>query len=348
MMELEARYSERLDEETVRCTICPRMCTVKPGKRGFCGTRENRDGKLVSLTYGELSALAVDPIEKKPLAHFYPGSRSLSVSSVGCSFTCPWCQNYHLSTGNIEGHTTKRVMPEEVVEIAMAQECTSVSYTYNEPLINLEYVEDTARFARDSEIKNVLVTNGYIRVPALSQVVAVIDAANVDWKAFSEEFYRNHCSADLQSVLDATDYMKSHGVHVEVTFLIIPETNDSEDETRRMARHLVDHLGPDTPLHLSRFFPTYKFQHLPPTPVETLERARDIASEEGVRYVFVGNVRGGRYEDTVCPGCGTHVVKRSGYTITGWSLDKDNRCKKCGASIPVVGHRERHGVAGVV
>jgi len=347
MSDMEARYYERLDEETVRCTICPRMCTVKPGKRGFCGTRENRDGTLFSLTYGELSAIAVDPIEKKPLVHFYPGSRSLSISSVGCSFTCPWCQNYHLSTGNIQNQATKHMMPEEVVEIAMAQECTSISYTYNEPLINLEYVEDTARFARESEVKNVLVTNGYISVPALSKMVDVIDAANVDWKGFTEEFYRKHCSADLQSVLDATEYMHKHGVHVEVTFLIIPETNDSEDEARRMARYLVDHLGPDTPLHLSRFFPMYKFQHVPPTPVETLVRAREIALEEGVRYVFVGNVRGGGYEDTVCPSCGTRVIKRSGYKVTGWSLDKDNRCKKCGAQLPVVGHRESHGPSGI-
>ena len=343
MSDMEARYYERLDEETVRCTICPRMCVIKPGKRGFCGTRENRSGTLVSLTYGELSAIAVDPIEKKPLAHFYPGSRSLSISSVGCSFTCPWCQNYHLSTREINGQPTRRVMPEEVVEMAMAQECASISYTYNEPTINLEYVEDTARLAHESEIKNVLVTNGYIAIPALGKVVDAIDAANVDWKGFTEEFYREYCSADLQSVLDATEYMHRHGIHVEVTFLIIPETNDSEDEMRNMARYLVDHLGPDTPLHLSKFFPMYKFQHVPPTPVETLLKAREIATEEGVRYVYVGNIHQGDYEDTVCPGCGTRVIRRRGYTIAGWGLDKDNRCKKCGAQIPIVGHRETHG-----
>ncbi len=341
-MGMESRFVEKLTEDTVRCTICPRMCIIKPGQKGFCGTKENVDGKLISLTYGQLSAFAVDPIEKKPLAHFYPGSLSLSVSSVGCSFTCPWCQNYHISMSNLEGSRTKFMSPEEVVEAAMVQECTSVSYTYNEPLINLNYVEDTARFAHESEIKNVLVTNGYVSIPALNQVVDAIDAANVDWKAFNQEFYRKHCSGELQAVLDATERMKDSGVHVEVTFLMIPGTNDSPDETRGMARYIVDHLGPETPLHLSRFFPMYKFQHVPPTPVETLVRAREIAMGEGVRYVFVGNVRGGGYEDTVCHVCGKTVISRSGYTVTGWHLDEEKRCIHCGAEIPVVGHREFH------
>ncbi|MCK4702011.1 AmmeMemoRadiSam system radical SAM enzyme, partial [Candidatus Bathyarchaeota archaeon] len=267
---------------------------------------------------------------------------SLSVSSVGCSFTCPWCQNYHLSMSNLEQSRTRFMRPEEVVEAAMVQECASVSYTYNEPLINLNFVEDTSRFAHESEIKNVLVTNGYISIPALERVVDVIDAANVDWKAFNQEFYRKYCSGELQSVLDATEHMKKNGVHVEVTFLVIPETNDSPDETREMARYIVEHLGPETPLHLSRFFPMYKFQHVPPTPVETLVRAREIAVEEGIRYVFVGNVRGGGYEDTVCHVCGKTVISRSGYTITGWYLDEDKRCVHCGAEIPIVGHREFH------
>ncbi len=342
MRDMESRFVERLTEDTVRCTICPRMCIVKPGQKGFCGTKENVDGKLISLTYGQLSAFAVDPIEKKPLAHFYPGSMSLSVSSVGCSFTCPWCQNWHISMSNLEQSHTRFMHPEEVVEAAMVQECTSISYTYNEPLINLNYVEDTARFAHESEIKNVLVTNGYVSIPALDRVVDVIDAANVDWKAFNHEFYRKYCSGELQSVLDATEHMKKNGVHVEVTFLVIPETNDSPDETRDMARYMVEHLGPETPLHLSRFFPMYKFQHVPPTPVETLVRAREIAMGEGVRYVFVGNVRGGGYEDTVCHVCGKTVISRSGYTITGWYLDEDKRCVYCGTEIPIVGHREFH------
>ena len=341
-MEKESRFVEPFGDDALRCIICPRMCVIGPGERGFCDTKENKDGKLISLTYGLLSAIAVDPIEKKPLAHFYPGSLSFSVSSVGCSFTCPWCQNWHLSTAKPEDMKPKYTSPREVVAMAQRQECTSIAYTYNEPLINLNYVEDIARLGHKKNIKNVLVTNGYISIPALERVVDVIDAANVDWKAFNDHFYREHCSADLQSVLDATVMMKKKGVHVEVTFLIIPDTNDDEDETRRMARYIVDELGPDTPLHLSRFFPHYKFNHTPPTPIETLVRARTIAMEEGVRYVFVGNVRLTDYEDTLCHSCGSSVIGREGYSIIGWHLDEGNSCEYCGEKIPIVGKREVH------
>ncbi len=341
-MEKESRFYEPLGDKTVRCIICPRMCVIKPGGRGFCNTKMNRDGRLVALTYGQLSAIAVDPIEKKPLAHFHPGSLAFSISGVGCSFTCPWCQNWHLSTAKPGELPTRYVAPGEVVAMARRQDCTSIAYTYNEPLINLDYVEDVARLAHKRGMKNVLVTNGYISKPALSRVVDVIDAANVDWKAFNEEFYRRYCSADLQSVLDATVEMKRRGVHVEVTFLIIPETNDSEEETRRMARYLVDELGPDTPLHLSRFFPHYKFTHVPPTPVQTLVNARRIAMEEGARYVYVGNLPLTEYEHTFCPACGKAVIERSGYTITGWHLDGENNCEYCGEPIPIVGSREVH------
>lgn len=341
-MEFESRFVEPFGDRSLRCTICPRMCVIGPGERGFCDTKENKDGRLISLTYGQLSAIAVDPIEKKPLSHFYPGSLAFSVSSVGCSFTCPWCQNWHLSMAKPEDLNPKYTSPKEVVAMARRQECTSIAYTYNEPLINLNYVEDVSRLANGNGIKNVLVTNGYISKPALERTVDVIDAANVDWKAFNEPFYKEHCKADLQSVLDATVEMKRNGVHVEVTFLIIPETNDGEDETRGMARYIVDELGPDTPLHLSRFFPHYKFNHKPPTPIETLVRAREMAMDEGVRYVFVGNVPMTEYEDTYCHECGKSVIGRQGYMITGWHLDEGNNCKYCGAKIAVVGKREIH------
>jgi pyruvate formate lyase activating enzyme len=338
---METRYQVKVDDETARCIVCPRMCTLKPGQQGFCGTKENQSGKIINLTYGLLSAIAIDPIEKKPLVHFYPGSLSLSISSVGCSFTCPWCQNWHLSTAK-PGDGLKKVPPDYVVDMAHRQDCTSISYTYNEPLINLDYVEDTARIANKEKVKNVLVTNGYVSLEALGRVVDVIDAANVDWKGFTEDFYKKHCSADLQSVLDATVEMHRKGVHVEITFLIIPDTNDGEDEARRMARYLVDKMGPDVPLHLSRFYPQYKFSHLPPTPVETLLRARNVAKEEGVNYVYVGNVPGKGYEDTICPKCGERVIARVGYEITDWRLDDSNHCRHCGKPIPVIGRYEEH------
>jgi len=345
--EKESRFHEKYSDEALRCTVCPRACILKPGQRGFCNTKINKSGRLISLTYGQLSAIAVDPIEKKPLAHFHPGSLAFSISSVGCSFTCPWCQNWHLSQSKPGELTTKYWSPREVVAGAQRQQCTSIAYTYNEPLINLDYVEDVSRVARRKGVKNVLVTNGYVSINALDQVVDAIDAANVDWKSFSEPFYRTHCSADLKSVLDATVEMKRKGVHVEVTFLIIPEVHDAEKETKEVARYLVDNLGPDTPLHLSRFFPQYKFSHLPPTPVQSLVKAREIAMAEGARYVYVGNVPGKGYENTFCPRCGNAVIEREGYTITGWSLDKKNSCTHCGEGIPIVGRREEHGSAWI-
>ena len=255
------------------------------------------------------------------------------------SFQCPWCQNSNLSMSRIDDVSTKYMAPESVVEIAMTQECESIAYTYNEPLINLNYVEDIARFAKESDIMNVLVTNGYTHLPSFERVVDLFDAANVDWKGWNKEFYKSQCGGDIEHVIASTQLMHERGVHVEVTFLVIPDTNDDEGDVRSMAAYIKENLGPDTPLHLSRFFPQYKFKHLPPTPIKTLERAREIALEEGLRYVFVGNVRSGDGEDTVCPQCGEHVVKRVGYTITRWSLDDDNRCSKCGESIPIRGKR---------
>lgn len=336
---MESRYVEEVDD-ALRCTICPHLCVLSEGKQGLCGTKVNQGGKVIDLSYGKISALAVDPIEKKPLAHFYPGSRALSISSIGCNFTCPWCQNYGLSQGKIEESQTRDMTPGEVVDMAVTRNCTSIAYTYNEPMINLNYIQDTAELASDSGIKNVLVTNGYTHIPSFSHVIEYIDAANVDWKSFDPDFYRKHCGGELKKVLEATQYMCDHDVHVEVTFLIIPENNDSSDEIRSMTKYIVGNMDQDVPLHLSRFFPMYKFNHLEPTPVETLKRAKSIAEEEGLHYVFVGNVRGGGQEDTVCPGCGEHVVERTGYMIRKWRLTEDMQCIDCGESIPITGQRE--------
>ncbi|MFW6109072.1 MAG: AmmeMemoRadiSam system radical SAM enzyme [archaeon] len=336
---MESRYVEEVDD-ALRCTICPHLCVLSEGKRGLCGTKVNQGGKVIDLSYGKISALAVDPIEKKPLAHFYPGSRALSISSIGCNFTCPWCQNYGLSQGKIEDSQTRDMTPGEVVDMAVTRNCTSIAYTYNEPMINLNYIQDTAELASDSGIKNVLVTNGYTHIPSFSHVIEYIDAANVDWKSFDPAFYKKHCGGELKKVLEATQYMYDHDVHVEVTFLIIPENNDSSDEIRSMAQYIVENMDPAVPLHLSRFFPMYKFNHLEPTPVETLKRSKSIAEEEGLHYVFVGNVRGGGEEDTVCPGCGEQVVERAGYMIRNWKLTEDMRCMNCGEVIPITGQRK--------
>jgi len=341
-MARESRFAKPLEGGLVRCTICPRQCIIPSGGRGFCGTRENRGGKIVSLTYGELTALAVDPIEKKPLFHFYPGSLAFSISCTGCSFKCPWCQNWEISQAQHGEVPTEYVEPEEVVSMAKQRECTSIAYTYNEPLVSLDYIEDVSKIARREGLKNVLVTNGYVSLEALDQVVDLIDAANVDWKAFNEQTYRQVIMGDLKAVLDATLEMHRRGVHVEIAFLVIPDLNDSPEEMRAMARHLVDNLGPDVPLHLSRFYPAYKYRFKPATPYETLVRNREIAVAEGVHYVYVGNVPETDYENTYCPSCGKDVVGRDSYTITDWSLSEDMKCKYCGHHIPILGKRENH------
>jgi len=339
-MAKESRFAEQLKDNIVRCIICPRKCTIPPAGQGFCGTRENREGKLVTLTYSELTALAVDPIEKKPLFHFHPGSLSFSISCVGCSFKCPWCQNWHLSQARPGEVATEHVEPVEVVSLAKERDCTSIAYTYNEPLINLDYIEEVSKIARKEGVKNVLVTNGYISPEALDEVVGLIDAANVDWKSFNKQTYQEYCKGDLKSVLDATVEMHRKGVHVEIAFLVIPELNDSSEEMRTMARYLVDNLGPDVPLHISQFYPHYKFRFKAVTPYQTLVRNREIAVAEGVHYVYVGNVPGSEFENTYCPSCGKKVVERKGYTITDWSLGEDMSCKYCDQRLPFVG---RHG-----
>ena len=339
----EARFYEKLEGGLVRCTICPRRCVIKPGERGFCGTRENRDGKLYSLIYGEVSASAVDPIEKKPLFHFEPGSLTFSISSVGCSFRCPWCQNYHISMAKPEEYRTVRMGPEEVVRLAKQYGCPSISITYNEPLIWLEYVEDVGKLAKREGLEVVLVTNGYITLEALDAVAGLIDAANVDVKSFSDDFYRRYCKGDLESVLQAVVAMKEKGIHVETTTLLIPGLNDSEEELKALCKWHYEYLGPDTPIHFSRFFPCYKMLFKPPTPTSTLQKAYDIAVETGLRYVYVGNLPGNPCEHTYCPGCGRPVIKRMGFEIVEWRLDEHMRCTDCGAKIPIRGKLHRRG-----
>jgi len=339
----EARFYEQLADGLVRCTICPRRCVIKPGERGFCGTRENRDGRLYTLIYGELSASAVDPIEKKPLFHFEPGSLTFSISTVGCSFKCPWCQNYHISQARPEEYRTVSTSPEDVIRLAKRYECPSISITYNEPIIWLEFVEDVGKLAKAEGLEVVLVTNGYISLEALDAVAGLIDAANVDIKAFDPGFYRRYCKGDLESVLQATVAMLEKGIHVETTLLIIPGLNDKEEELRAFCKWHYENLGPDTPLHISRFFPAYKMLYKEATPISTLQKAYDIAKEAGLSYVYVGNLPGNPGEHTYCPGCGRPVIKRHGFEIADWALDDEMRCEECGTRIPIRGRFHKRG-----
>lgn len=320
----------------MRCFLCAHRCRVAPGERGLCGVRENQEGTLVALTYAHPISAAVDPIEKKPLFHFLPGSLSFSIATVGCNFTCSFCQNSDISQmpwddGVIRG---SRFTPEEVVARAMETGCRSIAYTYTEPTIFFEYAHDCARLASAAGLKNVFVTNGYMTRQALDLIDGDLHAANVDLKGFTDEYYRSVVGARLQPVLNTIRRMVERGIWVEVTTLLIPGRNDGEEELRRLAAWLAA-LDPDIPWHVSRFHPTYRMLDVPATPTESIERALRIGREEGLRFVYGGNVFGHDSESTRCPGCGCVVIERRGFAIQRMRLDGD-RCRECGTQLPLV------------
>lgn len=343
----EAMFYEKLDEAAdggrVRCALCAHRCVIAPGKRGVCHVRENRDGALYTLVYGQVLSQAVDPIEKKPLFHFYPGSGAYSIATAGCNFRCAFCQNADISQLPRERDVIlgRPTPPEAIVAGAQRYNCRSIAYTYTEPTIFTEYALDVARLARSAGLANVYVTNGYMTPEMLRAFCGdyrppLMDAANVDLKAFTDEFYRQQCGARLQPVLDSLKLMKELGVWVEVTTLIIPGLNDSTAELRQIAAFIARELGVATPWHVSRFHPTYRLTDRGPTPPATLVRAREIGLQAGLRYVYMGNVPGAGGEHTVCYQCGQRVVGRWGFTITEYRL-KDGRCAQCGAVIDGVG-----------
>ncbi|MCS7386356.1 MAG: AmmeMemoRadiSam system radical SAM enzyme [archaeon GB-1867-005] len=333
----EASMYRTLSENKAQCMVCPRKCIIPEGKRGFCQTRENRGGKIYTLIYGEITALACDPIEKKPLFHFHPGSLTFSISTVGCSFKCPWCQNWEISQSKPGEIPTVHHEPESIVKLAKRYRCNSISYTYNEPIIWYEYVLDTAKEARKHGLLNVLVTNGYISTEALAELAPYIDAANVDVKSWTRHVYVEYCKAELEPVLEACQEMIKRGIHVELTYLVIPKINDDESLFKGFSKWALDHLGPDTPIHFSRFYPHYKMTHIPPTPIEKLEKARQIALDTGLHYVYVGNVPGHEGENTYCPSCKEPVITRYGFSITSHSITKDMKCAHCGEKIKIIG-----------
>jgi len=339
-LEVEALLYEKLNRGITRCNVCPRRCYIKPGSFGFCKARENRNGTLYAISYGRLTAANVDPIEKKPLYHFWPGSASYSISSFGCSFTCPWCQNWSISQLGLKESYHWEASPEEVVEAARRYGCRTIAYTYNEPLIWLEYVLDTAKLALKKGIQNVLVTNGYTTPEALELLGPLIQAANIDIKAFNPKFYTKYCRGRLEDVLEALKIMAEKGWHLETTLLIIPGLNDEPGEIRGLAAWIRENLGAETPFHISQFYPAYKMNRLKPTPVESLVEARRVARQEGLKYVYLGNVPGHEGENTYCPSCGFLLIKRWGFTILEWNLTPEMCCPKCGEKIPIKGEYE--------
>jgi pyruvate formate lyase activating enzyme len=322
----------------VRCVACAHRCLIRPGRSGICLVRENRDGALVSLVYGRAVAANEDPIEKKPLFHFYPGSIAFSIATRGCNFHCLNCQNWAISQAGRAGVSARpfELPPARVVEAALASGSRSVAYTYTEPTVFIEYVLDTARLARDAGLANVLVTNGYQTPEALDLLAPFIAAANVDLKSFDDRFYRRVVGARLAPVLATLAGMHERGIWVEVTTLLIPGLNDDPDGLESLARWIVAELGPETPWHVSRFFPTYRLTDLDPTPIAAIERAVAIGREAGLGHVYAGNVAGGD-DDTRCAGCGETLIHRRGYGAAATAALTGGSCARCGHVLAGVG-----------
>ncbi|WP_372845481.1 AmmeMemoRadiSam system radical SAM enzyme [Pontiella sp.] len=314
-----------------RCSICPKGCELALGEVGDCHVRQNIAGKITCITYGHPCSINIDPVEKKPLYHFLPGSSILSVGTAGCNLHCKHCQNWQISQSN---HTaTQTVTPLQISEYALKVNSPAIAYTYTEPLVSYEYTLDCCRAAVEMGIKNVLVTAAYINPEPLKQICSYIDAANVDLKSFSDEFYQTICDGRLAPVLKALKLMKDCGVMLEITYLMIPSLNGSEDETKRLCAWIVDNLGAQTPLHISRFYPQNKLQHLPPTATQTILRAREIALEAGLKFTYVGNLSDREGDSTRCPECGMRLIEREGYRILENRLS-DGKCPNCQTHIP--------------
>jgi len=328
----EAMFYENAGDGAVRCLLCPNKCFLADGQRGFCGVREPVKGKLYTLVYELICSVHVDPIEKKPLFHMLPGSKAFSVATAGCNSRCKYCQNWTISQRPPEETTNRRLSVKDLVGAAINNSCRSIAYTYTEPIVFYEYVLDSSILARENGVRNIMVTGGKINAEPMRKLSGVIDAANVDLKGFNKEYLRKVCSQDLDDILRTLTIMKENGVWIEIINLIVPTLNDNMDDIRKMVRWIRDELGKDVPIHFSRFWPQYKLRSLYPTPIETLRSARDVALEEGMHYVYIGNVPELEAENTVCPGCGKTVIKRMGYKVLENNVKK-GKCGFCGYSI---------------
>jgi len=328
-----AKHWSKLEDNKVRCELCPHRCVLKEGQVGVCRVRKNIGGKLYALNYGSVSSIAVDPIEKKPLFHFKPKSEVLSLSTVGCNMRCKHCQNWEISQVGMEFPYLKEMSPEEVMKIARNYE--GIAWTYNEPTIWHEFTLDVSKMAKKEGLYTVYVTNGYINEEPLREIGQYLDAMNIDVKAFSDEFYRKITGARLQPVLYTVEKAYRMGIHIELTYLIIPTLNDSEKEIRKFVEWVYD-LSPEIPVHFSRFFPMYKLTDKSPTPLKTMHQAYRIAKDVGLEYVYLGNTWEPEYESTYCPHCGNLLIERVYYNTKIKGLTEDGRCNTCGKKINVI------------
>jgi len=336
----EAILYKKLKNDQVQCDTCSHRCVIKDGDHGVCGVRKNEKGKLICLVYGRTPAINIDPIEKKPLFHFLPGSSVLSFGTFGCNFSCSFCQNWTLSQPPKEKFfwhdidLGKNALPAKIVSEVIKQECQSIAYTYNEPTVFLEYAYETMKIAHGAGIKNVWVSNGYMSPETLEFILPYLDAINIDIKSFSENFYNKFCGAKLAPVLENIKKIKKAGVWIELTTLLIPDQNDSEKEIRSIANFIYSEVGKETPWHISRFYPAYKMLEVKPTDPKTIEKAVKIGKEIGLKYVYAGNLPGSAFENTPCPHCQKTVIERLGYIIR--RLDRDGICPYCKTRIDLI------------
>ena len=330
-----ARHYERIAGKKVICRLCPRECRVADQERGYCGVRENRGGDYFTLVYGRVCAVHVDPIEKKPLFHVLPGTSALSLATAGCNMECRFCQNWQISQFRPEQVSSTEAPPAGVLRAARQHQTRTIAYTYSEPTVFYEYMLDVARLTSGEGIRNVVISNGYIAEAPLREIAPYLAANKVDLKAFTADFYRDQCSATLPPVLHTLQVLRELGLWTEIVVLIIPTLNDDAESNRAMFQWIARELGPDVPVHLTRFHPTYKIQNLPRTPVATLEHLHAIATAEGLHFVYLGNVRGHAAESTYCPRCGHKIIERFGYVLGKIDL-QDGACRECGEVIPGV------------
>jgi pyruvate formate lyase activating enzyme len=334
---LATTWWTRLEDGRIRCDVCPRACSLHEGQRGLCFVRMREDDRIVLTTYGRSSGFCIDPIEKKPLNHFLPGTSVLSFGTAGCNLACRFCQNYDISKSREIDTLADEASPEAIAEAAVRLGSRSVAFTYNDPVIFMEYAIDIADACRERGVKAVAVTAGYVEPGPRAEFYRHMDAANVDLKAFTEDFYRKVCSAHLQPVLDTLEYLRHEtDVWFEITNLMIPGLNDSPEETEAMTEWIVEHLGPDVPVHFTAFHPDWKMRDRPPTPPETLSRAREIALANGIRYAYTGNVHDTAGQSTTCHSCGSLLIERDWYELGRWELDDRGGCRACGEPCPGV------------
>lgn len=336
----EEMFYQKLGSLRIECGTCPKRCQVAEGKRGYCGNKENKGGKYYTLVYNRVCAAHIDPIEKKPFFHYLPGTSAFSIATAGCNFSCKFCQNWEISQYRPEQVEHFTLAPDQAIEICRSNDCPTIAYTYSEPTVYYTFMYDMAKTARQAGIGSVMVSNGFMNEKPLRELCQQLTAARIDLKSFRDEFYRNICSGELEPVLETLKRLKEIGIWFEIIVLVIPTLNDGADELKKMCTWVKANLGPDVPIHFSRFHPMYQIKNLPPTPVKTLEMARAIAFNSGLNFPYIGNVPGHEGENTFCPSCKKVIIRRVGFSILENSIEKGS-CKYCHHPIPGIWSKEQ-------